>query len=220
MESSYTENSPGRWFVSGCIAVTLIILCLYILVRESKKPLLDFGPLMELDYVIVEPKPVAKPKAQPRKKEREPVKEKVQEQIVDIPETPEIPLETSSIPEPDISTSLEKQESTIPETSSPVVRRIDATEELDNTDFEPIYNPKPDYPAVAQAAQISGYVDIDLEINEKGRVESYTIVKTHGHPLFAIETAKVLPRWRFPPPRIGGKRVSIKYLYRVRFTLN
>jgi protein TonB len=226
MESSYTENSPGRWFVSGFLAIILILIGLVLLIREPGKSLPYLGPLMELEYVVVEQKTAAKPKEiskvqqKKEKTEPDPVEEKVQEQIIDVPKTPDILLETPNISRPDISVRSEKQKPAVVETSPSEVRRIDGTEELDNTDFEPIYNPKPDFPAVAQAAQINGYVDIDLLINEKGRVESYTIVKTHGHPLFAVETAKVLPRWRFPPPRIRGKKVRIKYLYRVRFTLN
>ncbi|MBN1600585.1 MAG: energy transducer TonB [Chitinispirillaceae bacterium] len=47
-------------------------------------------------------------------------------------------------------------------------------------------------------------------INGQGKVESFTFVETRGHPSLAVETAKVLPRWRFPPPRISGQKVRIQ----------
>jgi periplasmic protein TonB len=91
---------------------------------------------------------------------------------------------------------------------------------LDNTSFAPIFNPKPAYPAIALSANIQGYVDVELVVTPAGTIESFAIVKVWGHPAFGDETAKVIRRWRFPPPRIGGKPVKIKYDYRVNFTLN
>jgi protein TonB len=91
---------------------------------------------------------------------------------------------------------------------------------LDNTSFAPIFNPKPAYPAIALSANIQGYVDVELVVTPAGTIESFSIVKVWGHPAFGDETAKVIRRWRFPPPRIGGKPVKIKYDYRVNFTLN
>lgn len=224
MESNYTDNSLGRWFVSGCIAVLVILLCMTLMLNDSTKTVLDAGPLMELDYVVIEQKTVPKPKKIPRvqqkKKKVEPVREEVAKQVIDIPEKHVELMEESIADQPNVSTASEKKDVVVSETLSSGVQRIDAVEELDNTDFNPIYNPKPNYPVVAQNAQISGYVDIDLIINEQGKVESFTIVETRGHPLFAVETAKVLPRWRFPPPRIAGKKVRVKYVYRVKFTLN
>jgi periplasmic protein TonB len=91
---------------------------------------------------------------------------------------------------------------------------------LDNTSFAPIFNPKPTYPAIALSANIQGYVDVELVVTPAGTIESFAIVKVWGHPSFGDETAKVIRRWRFPPPRIGGKPTKIKYDYRVNFTLN
>lgn len=90
---------------------------------------------------------------------------------------------------------------------------------LDNVNYTPLYNPKPAYPPIAIRAGIQGSVDVDLVINEFGRVEQFFIVKVEGHPDFGNETAKIIGKWRFPPPRINGKRVKIKYLYTVNFRL-
>jgi periplasmic protein TonB len=98
--------------------------------------------------------------------------------------------------------------------------RIASARILDNVEFAPFYNPKPAYPPIAHTAGIEGFVEVDLIINESGRVESFTIVKINGHSSFGDETAKVIGKWRFPPPRIKGQRVRVKYLYRVNFTLD
>ncbi len=99
-------------------------------------------------------------------------------------------------------------------------QRIGSTAELDNVGFEPVFSPKPDYPVVALEARITGYVDVDLVISDNGQVKSFSFVTIKGHPAFGVETTKVLPRWRFPPPRINGKKCSVKYIYRINFVLN
>jgi periplasmic protein TonB len=98
--------------------------------------------------------------------------------------------------------------------------RIGSIGALDNVEFSPLYNPKPAYPLIALKAGIQGSVDVDLVINEFGRVDEFAIVNVIGHPLFAEETAKVIGKWRFPPPRVGGKKVKIKFLYTVNFKLD
>ena len=98
--------------------------------------------------------------------------------------------------------------------------RIGSIGNLDNVEFSPLYNPKPAYPLIALKAGIQGSVDVDLVINEFGRVDEFTIVNSVGHPEFGRETAKVIGKWRFPPPRVEGKKVKIKFLYTVNFKLD
>lgn len=100
------------------------------------------------------------------------------------------------------------------------IRRLVKVEELDNTNFDPIFHPLPVYPPVAFKAHIEGYVDVDLVLDKTGKVISAEVIKVTGHPSFGESVKKTLPTWRFPPPRIKGQRVSVKYLYRVNFTLD
>lgn len=100
------------------------------------------------------------------------------------------------------------------------IRRIGTVEELDNTNFDPIKSPRPDYPPIALKANIEGYVDVDLVLDKTGKVLSSVIIKISGHPSFGESVQKTMPTWRFPPPRIKGKSVSVKYLYRVNFSLD
>jgi protein TonB len=217
------ENSITRWIISGSAALFGMLLFLLLATGFFKdKSLPDLGPLLELDYVtIVEPKiqPKKPPKVTPKKVKQKKITEPMPEpEIIEaLPKTPLI--ETAPLP-----SEVADLPAHTPPTQSPVKtdqpRRIGSTVELDNVGFEPIYNPKPDYPVVAQESRITGYVDVDLLIDEKGKVKSYSIVTVKGHPSFAKETIKVLPRWRFPPPRIGGKKTSVKYVYRINFRLN
>jgi protein TonB len=193
------------------------------MIRDSAHPVPDVGPLMQIDYVTVQTQPVKEQRkpiqVQQKKTLQEVQQEKIPEPPAPVPEITDVPVESADIPHQEAG-SPSVQEQTTVSAQKPELQQIGNVAELDNTDFEPLVNPKPDYPPVAQASQITGYVDVELVISEQGKVESFTIVETRGHPAFAVETAKVLPRWRFPPPRIGGKKVRVQYMYRIKFTLN
>ncbi|MBD3344272.1 MAG: TonB family protein [Chitinivibrionales bacterium] len=103
---------------------------------------------------------------------------------------------------------------------TPAALRIESPKELDNIEFDPIFNPKPLYPDIALRAGIEGWVDVDLIIDEKGMVHSFIIDSIFGHPSFAEAAEEALPRWRFPPPRQRGRSVRVKYYYRINFTLD
>ena len=224
MEYDREETGTGRWIASGFIAAGALLLFLLLAVtsfRDQRIP--DLGPLLELEYVTIEePRketPKEPPRVRPRKAEKvevtEPVPAPVPDEVIPLPEITEtVPTqaEPADLPAP------------APEPASPVAagepHRIESPAELDNTGFEPIFNPKPEYPRVALEARITGYVDVDLSINDNGRIQSYSIVTIKGHPSFGDALAKVLPRWRFPPPRIGGSKTSVRYIYRINFVLN
>ena len=90
---------------------------------------------------------------------------------------------------------------------------------LDNTDFIPLYHPKPAYPALARVAGIEGEVVVELIIDKKGKVKQFSILSTSGHQQFALETSKVIRHWRFPVSRVKGVPVKVKYEYTVLFRL-
>ena len=98
-------------------------------------------------------------------------------------------------------------------------RRIQSAKELDNTEFDPIFGPKPKYPLVAMEAGIEGWVDVDMLVDENGRVRRFYIMDINGHPSFAKATSKALYKWRFPPPRLNGRSLRVRYYYRINFKL-
>lgn len=219
------DGSMLRLGIAGSVAAAFMLLFMLITLGIIPKGVLpDLGPLLEVDYVTVEePQREKPPPPPPPRAATKPTEEKTPEpqpvEQVAIPESP--PLETAPVSEAPVDVPAPPSASPAPVASAEnVPQRIVSTQELDNVSFEPIFNPRPDYPVVAQQAGISGYVDVDLVINDNGTVRSFSIVSVKGHPAFGTETAKVLPKWRFPPPRIKGKKTSVNYLYRIRFTLN
>jgi protein TonB len=181
------------------------------------------SPELELSYVVLEKKEEQVKKPTPPKKVKKAVKKEVEKPNIS---KTVAPVEESE-PTEEIADIKSGQEviDTIPTVlevsqEEPQPTSIEGAESLDNTSFSPIFNPKPVYPTVARRNRITGYVDLDLTISKKGKVEDYKVVKWQGHPLFPKEIAKVIFRWRFPPPRLKGKKVAVIYRYRVKFRLN
>jgi TonB family protein len=75
--------------------------------------------------------------------------------------------------------------------------------------------PKPEYPAAARAAKISGEVKVGVVIDEKGNV-AWGRIET-GHPLLQAAVRKVACQARFKPQTLSGKPVAIRGLITYRF---
>ena len=63
----------------------------------------------------------------------------------------------------------------------------------------------PVYPPIAVAARVTGTVLVEVIIDQTGRVTSTTIVKSI--PLLDAAAIESVRKWRFEPPRIGGREV-------------
>jgi TonB family protein len=215
------RGSAGRWAVSASAALLgmLLFMLLTLGIRHNRL-LTDCGPLLELQYVTVTDPGKQRektPQVKPRKQQETPPEALPQPSADNAPsETPHL----DPTPAAPAAVDVPAAPGTPPAPASDQPRRLGSPAELDNIGFEPVVNPKPDYPVVAQESRITGYVDVDLLIGEDGRIRSFSLVTVKGHPAFGIETAKVLPQWRFPPPRVSGKKCSVKYIYRINFVLN
>jgi protein TonB len=178
---------------------------------------------MELDYVVVEEEKKDPPKP-PEPVKRVTVQAQPEEKTEPTPPQEIIPQD---VPLESSDESIDQAQVYVPPIPAPVKKivsdqpvSIGAVSELDNVDFDPIFNPKPVYPKMALDANIEGYVDAELVVTEDGRVETFSFTRVAGHPSFGTETAKVLSRWRFPPPRIKGEKAKIRYVYRINFKLD
>ena len=198
-----------RWSLSVSLALLINTSFLYLFLSAPQAAPLVPSPLLELSYIRLPPKEKKKPKPRP------PVvvqKKRMPQEKIEIPRPP--------APVPEISTRPSPEPPAEPAPAPQPVQTVQTLSLLDNTDFNPLFNPKPEYPAIAIRAGLEGYVDVDLLIDEEGNVESFSIVRTVGHPRFRIEAEKVLPAWRFPPPRLDGGPAKVKYRYRVNFKLD
>ena len=77
--------------------------------------------------------------------------------------------------------------------------------------------PKPEYPAAAKTARISGNVQVDATIGEEGEVMRAR-VRT-GHPVLQVAVKKVVCQARFKPIRLSGRSVAVNGIIVYRFIL-
>jgi protein TonB len=218
MIKGFFSSELFRWIVSALFALTFPVLFILLFTMFDKNADISEAPFIALDYIVL---PAATKSAPPpkaiSKPEPPPEKEKPPEEIIPEARPDEAVYAPTMKPSPPVT-----QQTAIKERSEP----IDNTDEvmdvnrLDNTDFAPIFNPAPTYPAIAREAGLEGFVLVELVIDAKGFVKTFSIRKTVGHQAFAIETSKVIRKWRFPPPRIQGQSMEIRYEYKVVYRLD
>ncbi len=206
-----SSQTAVRWVISAACAHGLVLLLLTLLFNSEPDIAVLTPPLLYLDYVVLQPKKITAP---PKIPKRKPIPKETEEPVV------QPKAEAPVAPSEQIAAPAEIMATPAPAKKKPQVVRILSTADLDNTDFNPLYNPKPKYPLVALRNDIEGYVDVDLIITEKGRVDKISLVEVSGHPSFRGSVVKAVAKWRFPPPRLKGKKVRVKYVYRVNFTLH
>ncbi len=82
-------------------------------------------------------------------------------------------------------------------------------------------NPRPRYPTGAREMGQAGEVRLQVDIDEKGRPQAVSVLKSTGYPLLddrARET--VLKKWRFTPATHSGRLVSSRLNIIVEFVLS
>lgn len=68
--------------------------------------------------------------------------------------------------------------------------------------------PKPEYPAIAREANVSGSVTVQITVDEDGNVTSAKAVS--GHPLLQSAAVDAARQAKFAPTRLEGKAVKIQ----------
>jgi len=64
-----------------------------------------------------------------------------------------------------------------------------------------VVHPEPEYPPLAKAARVSGNVEVEITIDQEGRVISARAVS--GHPLLKDSATAASKQWRFDPKRLS-----------------
>jgi protein TonB len=77
--------------------------------------------------------------------------------------------------------------------------------------------PKPSYPAEARAAKVSGRIQVDVVIDEKGRVVWAKAVA--GHPMLRDAARKAACRARYSPAMISGRPIKTETIINYNFAL-
>ncbi|MBC7929037.1 MAG: TonB family protein [Rubrivivax sp.] len=86
-----------------------------------------------------------------------------------------------------------------------------------NLNGKAISKPQPDYPPMAKAARAQGTVNVQVVIDERGRVISARAVS--GHPLLQPAAAAAARQAMFSPLLLSGKPVKVSGILTYNFTL-
>lgn len=209
-----------RWLFATVISSQIIVLFLFIIQKSEPAYTCTIQqiPPMIMDYIVLAPPQKQPPPQKPQPPVKKPPEPVPIPKTVPVAEAPVAPSVENAVPADIVAMPIVPKKKAAKKPPMPV--RIQTADALDNTEFKPIVNPKPLYPEIALKNNIEGYVDIDLLVNEKGYIDTFTLADVVGHNLFGKETAKVIPKWRFPPPRINGEKVKVKYVYRIKFKLD
>jgi protein TonB len=66
---------------------------------------------------------------------------------------------------------------------------------------------QPTYPETAKAAQVSGPVTVEIEIDEEGNVAAARAIS--GHPLLKAAAVEAARQWQFAPTMLEGRAVRV-----------
>jgi protein TonB len=77
----------------------------------------------------------------------------------------------------------------------------------------------PEYPESARRSNIEGYVLLEADIDERGKLRSVRVRQGLQSTLDDAALASV-QQWRFQPARLDGRSVPSTRLIRIRFELN
>ena len=80
-----------------------------------------------------------------------------------------------------------------------------------------IHRVDPEYPLIAQSAQIEGMVILEATVDEKGAVSDTRVLRSHG----VLDQAAVdaVEQWRYEPLRLNGKPTPFILTVTVSFSL-
>ena len=84
---------------------------------------------------------------------------------------------------------------------------------------EKLFSPKPEYPAEALAARLTGRVVLRAKVDADGCVTSVVIHLFSGVPILDQAALDAVQRWRFKPARRAGISVTTEVMIPIRFTI-
>lgn len=76
------------------------------------------------------------------------------------------------------------------------------------------------YPELARRQGISGYVTMNVLIDEAGNVEDVEIIESKPEEIFDLKADSTIRRWKFEPATYNGKKVKVWAMQKIVFRLN
>jgi TonB family protein len=70
-----------------------------------------------------------------------------------------------------------------------------------------VYQPKPEYPALAKSARVQGAVRLEVVVAKDGTVEKLRVLS--GHPMLVEAAEAAVERWRYEPTVLNGNPIEV-----------
>lgn len=118
---------------------------------------------------------------------------------------PPPPANTNSNRKPELNSNLTPPDKANSNSSAPVSKSGAISGGVLNS--RAISLPKPAYPSAAKVVKAGGTVNVNVTVDENGRVVSASAVS--GHPLLRASAEQAARNARFSPTVIGGQRVKV-----------
>ena len=102
-----------------------------------------------------------------------------------------------------------------------LLEEIDEKKKADSLDTRPkVVKRSPIvYPELARTQGISGYVVMNVLINEYGDVENVQIVDSKPEEIFDLKADSTIRQWKFEPATYNGRKVKAWALQKIAFKL-
>lgn len=76
------------------------------------------------------------------------------------------------------------------------------------------------YPELARKQGVSGYVTMNVLIDEAGNVDEVEIVDSKPEEIFDLKADSTIRRWKFEPATYNGKKVKVWAMQKIVFKLD
>lgn len=157
-----------------------------------------------------------KPEVEPSKT----IKKPEQQEVTQAPAMPNMNLETSSDPGPNIQ---------MPNTAGKNLNILQEEKMSDAGLGSGVIGDKsggiqsaiaPMYPQKELIAKNEGWVKVLIDVNEFGRVSSVSILQSKPARVFNAATIKAVKKWRFHPKEVDGKAIPYQVTQTVEFKID
>lgn len=88
-----------------------------------------------------------------------------------------------------------------------------------DSDAKPKTQVAPTYPVDAVRKQISGWVELEFNVDPTGKVTGVSVVKAQPIRVFEQEAVKAMKQWTFEPAVKDGQPVASRARRKIEFTL-
>ncbi|HUS23711.1 MAG TPA: energy transducer TonB [Candidatus Binatia bacterium] len=205
-----TQYSLTRAFGYGLLISVGVFWLMHIAIHGGGHGLGKTENLPTIDFVRLKKDTDLELRTRKKPPKPEPPKQPPPPKMNVTPPPPEAPPVPFAMPKMNIPTTI---------TGGPFLGTLAQGDMSGYSDLIPLVRINPQYPRQAMRDGISGWVQLEIEINPDGSVRSARPVAAQPRGVFESAAVQGVMKWRFKPKVVDGKPVAAKGLQRLEFNL-